>query len=120
MTIPPHLDHTLVPAAKQGRRGETPRRAARGCLGAPRPGPFAPVYVNDGLTLDFIDTDEAFPIYHFCFRVTRRTSTQFCAHRGCGHPLSQRGARPNRHEGQHRTRGRLVYWNEPDGHYGRC
>jgi hypothetical protein len=32
-------------------------------------GPFAPVYVNDGLTLDFIDTDEAFPVYHFCFRV---------------------------------------------------
>jgi hypothetical protein len=33
-------------------------------------GPFAPVYINEGLTLDFIDTDEAFPVEHFCFRVS--------------------------------------------------
>jgi len=32
-------------------------------------GPFSPVYVNDGLTLDFIDDDGPFPIQHFCFRV---------------------------------------------------
>ena len=32
-------------------------------------GPFSPVFVNDGLTLDFLDTDEEFPVYHFCFRV---------------------------------------------------
>lgn len=30
----------------------------------------SPVYVNDGLTFDFIDDDGAFPIQHFCFRVT--------------------------------------------------
>ena len=35
-------------------------------------GPFSPVFVNDGLTLDFIDTDEDFPIYHFCFRVEQK------------------------------------------------
>ena len=25
-------------------------------------GPFAPVYLNDGLTLDFIETNEDFPV----------------------------------------------------------
>jgi len=67
MTI--HLDHTIVPARD---KVASARRLAE-LLGVPwtdhGPGPFAPVYVNDGLTLDFIDTDEAFPIYHFCFRV---------------------------------------------------
>src|SRR5258707_948582 len=32
-------------------------------------GPFSPVYVNDGLTLDFIDDAGPFPVAHFCFRV---------------------------------------------------
>jgi hypothetical protein len=52
------------------------RAAARqlaGLLGVPwgdaRFGPFTGVYLNDGLTLDFIDTAEAFPVEHFCFRV---------------------------------------------------
>lgn len=32
-------------------------------------GHFSAVYLNKGLTLDFIDTDAAFPVEHFCFRV---------------------------------------------------
>jgi catechol 2,3-dioxygenase-like lactoylglutathione lyase family enzyme len=35
-------------------------------------GPFSPVYVNDGLTLDFINDDGPFPIQHFCFRVDEK------------------------------------------------
>ena len=70
MTI--HLDHTIVPAR---HKVASAKRLAE-LLGVPwaesGPGPFAPVYVNDGLTLDFIDTDEAFPVYHFCFRVSAR------------------------------------------------
>lgn len=37
-------------------------------------GPFSPVYVNGGLTLDFIETTDPFPIYHFCFRVSEAES----------------------------------------------
>ena len=33
-------------------------------------GPFSPVYINDGLTLDFIDDPGPFPVAHYCFRVT--------------------------------------------------
>ncbi len=70
MTI--HLDHTIVPSRD--------KVAAAKLLGelldvpwAPSGiGPFAPVYVNDGLTLDFIDTEEHFPIYHLCFRVSQQ------------------------------------------------
>ncbi len=63
------LDHTIVPSRHAAQSAE---RLAN-LLGVPWAahgvGPFAPVYVNDGLTLDFIDTDDDFPIYHFCFRV---------------------------------------------------
>jgi hypothetical protein len=32
-------------------------------------GPYSAVYVNDGLTLDFDETAEPFPVFHYCFRV---------------------------------------------------
>ncbi len=32
-------------------------------------GPFSPVYLNDGLTIDFIDDPAPFPMRHLCFRV---------------------------------------------------
>ncbi|CAN5500041.1 hypothetical protein BH11PSE9_BH11PSE9_38410 [soil metagenome] len=68
MTI--ELDHTIVPSHHAAASAE---RLAT-LLGVPwsaadSVGPFSPVYVSDGLTLDFIKTDEPFPIYHFCFRV---------------------------------------------------
>ena len=65
------LDHTIGPSHTAV---ESARRLAE-LLDVPWApaaplGPFSPVYVNEGLTLDFIQTDEDFPIYHFCFRVS--------------------------------------------------
>lgn len=80
-------------------------------------GPFSAVYVNDGLTLDFIDTDEPFPVQHFCFRVKQdefdsilaRIKTAGIAYRGDVHgPVDMQ---VNTKHG-----GSIVYWNEPDGH----
>ena len=69
MTI--HLDHSIVPSRNKVA-GAKLLADLLGVEWAPTAlGPFAPVFVNDGLTLDFIDTDEAFPIYHFCFRVSQ-------------------------------------------------
>src|SRR5688572_5387550 len=66
------LDHTIVPSHQQIASA----RLLAELLGVPwsesGAGPFSPVYVNDGLTLDFIETDEPFPIYHFCFRVSQQ------------------------------------------------
>lgn len=64
------LDHTIVPSH---HKIASAKRLAE-LLGVPwaetGAGPFSPVYVNDGLTLDFVETAEPFPIYHFCFRVS--------------------------------------------------
>ena len=69
MTI--ELDHTIVPS----RHPVASAKLLAELLGVPwaaaGAGPFSPVYVNDGLTLDFIETDEPFPIYHFCLRVSQ-------------------------------------------------
>lgn len=111
------LDHVIVSARD--------RRASARCLaqllgvawaeaGA---GPFSPVYVNDGLTLDFIDDDGPFPVEHFCFRVDEGTFDAVLGRikaAGIAYRSSVRGPEDLRVDTSHG--GRLVYWNEPDGH----
>jgi catechol 2,3-dioxygenase-like lactoylglutathione lyase family enzyme len=80
-------------------------------------GPFSPVYVNDGLTLDFIDDDTPFPIQHFCFRVSEPefdAILQRIRAAGIRYRSSVRG--PEDMQVNTDYGGRLVYWNEPDGH----
>ena len=115
MTI--HLDHTIVPA----RNKVASAKLLADLLGVPWAesgvGPFAPVYVNDGLTLDFIETDEDFPIYHFCFRVTQKEFDAILSRikaAGIKYRSSVRGPMDmliNTEYG-----GSMVYWNEPEGH----
>ena len=115
MTI--ELDHTIVPS--RNKVAAAKRLAA--LLDVPwaqtGAGPFSPVYVNDGLTLDFVETDEAFPIYHFCFRVGEgefdsildRIRSAGIAYRSTPHGPAD--MKINTDHG-----GRIAYWNEPDGH----
>ena len=111
------LDHTIVPS----RDKIAAAKLLADLLGVPwaetGTGPFSPVYLNDGLTLDFVETDEPFPIYHFCFRVGEdqfdavlgRLKASGIAYRSNVHgPVDMR---INTEHG-----GRLVYWSEPDGH----
>ena len=115
MTI--DLDHFIVSARDQ-------RAAAKllgELLGVPWAehgvGPFSPVYVNDGLTLDFIDDPDPFPVAHFCFRVDDAAFDAILARieaAGIKYRSSVRGPfdmRVNTDYG-----GRLIYWNEPEGH----
>lgn len=111
------LDHTIVPSHDAVASAE--RLAA--LLGVPWApsgvGPFAPVYVNEGLTLDFIQTDEPFPVYHFCFRVDDAAFDAILARlqaAGIAYRSSVRGADDRRVNTDYG--GRLVYWNDPDGH----
>jgi catechol 2,3-dioxygenase-like lactoylglutathione lyase family enzyme len=111
------LDHTIVPS----RHAAASARQLGELLGVPWSasgvGPFSPVYVNGGLTLDFIDTDEDFPIHHFCFRVDEQEFDAILARiRAAGIPFrsSVRGAADQRVNTDYG--GRMVYWNEPDGH----
>ncbi len=80
-------------------------------------GPFAPVYLNDGLTLDFIDTGEAFPVEHFCFRVSEQEFDAVLARiRAAGilYRSSVRGPIDMKVSTDYGGRG--VYWNQPEGH----
>lgn len=113
--MPVELDHFIVPArdkvAAAKRLGEL--------LGVPWApsglGPFAPVYLNDGLTLDFFETDEPFPVHHYCFRVdqaqfdailTRIKRAEIPFRSSVRGPVDMQ-------VGQQYGN---VYWNDPEGH----
>jgi hypothetical protein len=78
-------------------------------------GPFSPVYVNDGLTLDFFQTDEPFPVEHFCFRVTPQEFDAILKRiqaAGIAYKSSPHGPADMQVDSEYGN----VYWNEPDGH----
>lgn len=112
-----HLDHTIVPARD---KVASARRLAEllGVTWAPTSlGPFAPVYVNDGLTLDFFETDEAFPVYHFCFRVSEADFDAILGRiRAAGIAFRSQVRGPQDSKVNTDYGGRMVYWNEPEGH----
>jgi catechol 2,3-dioxygenase-like lactoylglutathione lyase family enzyme len=78
-------------------------------------GPFSPVYINDGLTLDFIETDEDFPVEHYCFRVSQEEFDSILARiRAAG--IEYRSTVRGPVDMQVSTQYGNIYWNEPDGH----
>jgi hypothetical protein len=111
------LDHLIVPSRD--------RRAAAQLLASllevpwsdTGVGPFSPVFVNDGLTLDFDQAEGDFPVLHYCFRVSdaefdavlARIRAKGIAYRGT--PQGPMDMQVNTYRG-----GRIVYWTEPDDH----
>jgi len=80
-------------------------------------GPFSPVYLNDGLTLDFIETDEPFPIEHYCFRVSEDDFDAILGRIKAADIPYRRAVRgPVDRKINSEFGGRIIYWNEPDGH----
>lgn len=80
-------------------------------------GPFSPVYLNDGLTLDFFETDESFPVEHYCFRVSEQAFDEILGRikaAGIAYRSTVRG--PMDMQVSTQFGGRGIYWNEPDGH----
>jgi len=115
MTI--QLDHTIVPS----RTRDASAKLLADLLGVPcgpaSAGPFFAVYVNDGLTLDFIQADEPFEIYHFCFRVGEDDFDRILGRiqsAGIPYRSSVRGPADMRINTDYG--GRMIYWNAPDGH----
>jgi len=111
------LDHFIVPCRDQVASA---KRLA-GLLGVAwaekGAGPFSPVYLNEGLTLDFIQAAEAFPVHHYCFRVSEAEfDAIFGRIRAAGIPYrsTPHGSDDMRINTDHG--GRIVYWSEPDGH----
>jgi hypothetical protein len=116
MTV--HLDHLMVPA----RDKLASAKLLAELLGVPWSeqgiGPFAPVFVNDGFTIDFDQWGDPFPKIHYCFRVSEADFDAILARiraKGIQFRSNVQGPVDNQVNTQHG--GRLVYWNEPDGHY---
>jgi hypothetical protein len=110
-----HLDHVIVPS----RRQVASAKLLAELLGVPwaetGAGPFSPVYVNEGLTLDFQETDEQFPVYHFCFRVGPEEFDAILSRiKAAG--IQYRSTVRGPVDMQVSTQYGNIYWNEPDGH----
>lgn len=115
MTI--ELDHSIVSARDARTAAETLARLL-GVGWAPRGmRPFSPVYVNDGLTLDFIDDAGDFPNQHFCFRVSEAEFDATLGRiRDAGIDCKSTPHGPVDQLVDTSLGGRIVYWNVPDGH----
>ena len=115
MTV--ELDHTIVPARDRKASAEL----LAFILGVPwaeaGAGPFCPVFINEGLTLDFVQADGPIPVQHYCFRVSESEFDEILARireKGIQYRSSPHGPVDMQVNTQHG--GRIVYWNEPDGH----
>jgi hypothetical protein len=110
------LDHATIPS--RDRRAAA--RLLAELLGVPwgdaAAGPFTAVYVNDALTLDF-DESAAFPVQHYCFRMSEGEFDALLA-RIHAHRIAYRSTPHGPADMQVNTAhgGRIVYWDEPDGH----
>ncbi|MCS0657995.1 VOC family protein [Massilia terrae] len=111
------LDHFIVPSHN---RAASARKLAE-LLGVDWQetifGIFSPVYLNNGLTLDFIETEESYPVHHYCFRVSDEDFDAIL-HRiqtaGIEYRSQVRGPVDMKISTDYGGRG--IYWNEPDGH----
>lgn len=112
-----HLDHLMVPS----RNKLASARLLAELLGVPWSetgvGPFVPVFLNEGLTLDFDDWADPLPHIHYCFRVSPQDFDAILGRlqaAGIAYRSQVHGPVDFRIDTRHG--GRIVYWNEPDGH----
>jgi len=115
MTI--QLDHVMVHSRNQSASAKMLAELLAVSWGETGPGPFSAVYVNDGLTLDFIDSEEAFPIEHYCFRVSEDEFDAILARLKAANIAYRSNVRgPVDMKINTEYGGRMLYWNVPDGH----
>lgn len=111
------IDHTIVSGKDRRASAELLARILDVPWSETGIGPFCPVFVNDGFTLDYDQAEGDFPVQHFCFRVSdaefdgllARLEALGIDYRSTPHGPVDRQV--NTHHG-----GRIVYWSKPDGH----
>lgn len=110
------LDHVLVPARNRRTSAAQIARILDVPWSESGVGPFSPVFVNDGLTLD-VDEAETFPVLHFCFRMSDAELDGLLARlREIGIAYRSQPHGPADMTVNTSLGGRFVYWSEPDGH----
>jgi catechol 2,3-dioxygenase-like lactoylglutathione lyase family enzyme len=109
------LDHTIVPA----REKEAAARFFAKIFGLSYNGPaghFAPVRVNDELTLDF-DNAESFEPHHYAFHVgDDEFDAIFERVQETGLAWGSEPRSPTNRQVNTRKGGRGIYFHDPDGH----
>jgi catechol 2,3-dioxygenase-like lactoylglutathione lyase family enzyme len=112
------LDHVMVPSRDQHAAAQRLGELLGVEWSRTGTGPFSPVYVNDGLTIDFIDDPGPFPINHYCFRVSEAEFDRIFARiQAAGIRYRSGPHGPEDMQVGTILGGKMVYWNEPDGHY---
>ena len=115
--MPVQLNHTIVHA----RDAEAAARFTAEILGLAPPrrfGPFLVVDTANGVSLDFISSDDPFEIAHYAFLVTEPEFDEIFGRiqaRGLPYwadPAAKKQGEINHHDG-----GRGVYFRDPSGHY---
>ena len=111
------LDHLIVPSRDQRAAAELLARILAVPWSKTGVGPFCPVYVNEGLTLDVDQAERELPVLHYCFRMSDAEFDALVARLqdlGIRYRSMPHGSDDMRINTQHG--GRIVYWNVPDGH----
>lgn len=108
------LDHVIVPSHDNNAGAQLLGEL----LGVPweRGSHFAPVHVNETLTLDFL-TSERFESHHYCFGVSDAQFEAIFARlkaRGIAYRSTPTG--PVDMQINTRNGGKNLYWDGPDGH----
>lgn len=113
----PQLDHAIVPARDRRAAAELLARILDVPWSETGIGPFCPVYINEGLTLDIDQAEGEVPALHYCFRVSDTAFEALLSRlRNLGVPYRSMPHGPVDMKVNVQQGGRIVYWSEPDGH----
>jgi catechol 2,3-dioxygenase-like lactoylglutathione lyase family enzyme len=111
------LNHTIVPSHDKIASAKFFADLFGLSFDAGTVGYFAPVRVNDTLTLDFDDDVDRFDAHHYAFKVSESEfDAIFGRIKRAGIPF---GSEPHARENRlinHRAGGRGVYFCDPNGH----
>ncbi|MGW6795008.1 VOC family protein [Streptomyces chartreusis] len=114
MTV--QLNHTIV-AARDKKESATFLAGILGLEVSPQYGPFVPVEIPNGVTLDYLDSPGAITAQHYAFLVSEdEFDTIFGRIREAGltywaDPYHRRPGEINHNDG-----GRGTYFEDPNGH----
>jgi catechol 2,3-dioxygenase-like lactoylglutathione lyase family enzyme len=112
-----HLDHLMVPSRDKIASAKLLAELLDVPWSEASVGPFSAVYVNDGLTFDFDEWKEPFPLIHYCFRVSQEDFDKILERiKAAGIPYRSNVHGPVDYQIDTQHGGSIVYWNEPDGH----
>lgn len=115
--MPVELNHTIVAARDKAAAADFLATILGLTVGAPY-GPFLPVETSNGVTLDFMDSDEdQIASQHYAFLVSEEdfdaifTRIQQAGITYYADPGHREAGRINHHDG-----GRGTYFEDPNGH----